>query len=459
MIDFIFPKGYNIHEPTIREIINVYEPYTKQDCKIVVKVITDCGNFSLVVQLGDIVETSSVEKELIAKKVKAMVYKVLSRHCAFKLAWGSLTGVKPLMLLENTSPTNINSHIEKLQKQYMISDDRCSLMRQTYEIQQQHILEDRSKCSLYVHIPLCLTKCVYCSFPSKITDIGSNLCESYLLALLKELKATLLHIRGKGLSIQTIYIGGGTPSILSTKQIERLLSAIREEISSLVEFSFEAGRCDTLDREKLLCLKDNGVTRLSLNPQTFHSATLAKLNRTVGTDEFYKIYSYAKETGFNSINCDLIYGFEDESIEDNIYSLEKTIALNPENITIHTLCKKRTSALNKESVYSQSSNINKAHKLSRETLASNGYDPYYLYKQQYAILGCENIGYSKKDCECIYNIKMMSNAQEIYSVGASSTTKVFDSETGRYKNIYTLKEVGLYISEIDRIIQKKLSKM
>ena len=459
MIDFIFPKGYNIHEPTIREIINVYEPYTKQDCKIVVKVITDCGNFSLVVQLGDIVETSSVEKELIAKKVKAMVYKVLSRHCTFTLAWGSLTGVKPLMLLENTSPSNLNLHIDKLQKQYMISDDRCSLMRQTYENQQKHLSPDRSRCSLYVHIPLCLTKCVYCSFPSKITDIGSNLCESYLLALLKELRAILYCIKQKELTVQTVYIGGGTPSILSTNQIERLLSTINEEMRVSTEFSFEAGRSDTLDKEKLLCLKNNAVTRLSLNPQTFHSATLSKLNRIVGTDEFCKIYHTAKEIGFNSINCDLIYGFEDESIKDNMHSLEKTIALNPENITIHTLCKKRTSALNKESVYNQSSNINEAHKLSRELLASNGYAPYYLYKQQYAILGCENIGYSKKDSECIYNIKMMSNVQEIYSVGASSTTKVIDSKTGRYKNIYTLKEVGLYISEIDKIIQKKLSEM
>ena len=404
--------------------------------------------------------TVGVIEKSKTKTAKLAVYLLLQKLTGITLPWGDMTGVKPLKKFAQISDAqDIESAQKFFRSSYAVSEEKISLLRETLSHQTKYYFPKANTAALYVHIPLCVSKCTYCSFPSRITTMGSALCEEYLNALLYELDVLRLFIQDKKIEIDCVYVGGGTPSILSIDQIERLLAQINRIVPQAKEITFEAGRYDTLSIEKLQALYRGGVDRISLNPQTSNDDTLQRIERGGDFAGFVKCYEQARNVGFEKINCDLIFGLENETEKDFIKSLTDIADLSPANITLHTLACKRTAKTELIDIFDHPINISSFLDKAREILKKHNYYPYYLYKQQYAVSGAENVGYTLSERECIYNIRMMGDTQTILSTGANATTKILDPKTGDYKNIYTLKDIPLYISKIEEITEKKMSKI
>ena len=441
-----------VHQATIREIAAIYEPFCDTDLSVVVQAY-DGGMSASAQALTTRVPTAENSP---TKTAKSAVYLLLEQLTGQSLPWGNMTGVRPLSKFQRIRETGLSEAetADYFRGVFDVSETKTSLLVQTARVQESLPMPRKHAAGLYLHIPLCVSKCSYCSFPSKVTPMGSDLCEAYLQALLRELSAIGAHAAQKGIVFDSVYIGGGTPSVFSEAQTARLLRAVRE-IATCEELTFEAGRADTITQEKLRIMKEYQVSRVSLNPQSMHAATLAKINRCATVDEFLYSYNSARTLGFDAINCDLILGLEDETESDFESSLRQVMALAPENITLHALCKKRTSDTSAERILEKRADVSAFQDSARVLLSDAGYRPYYLYKQKYAVSSAENVGYAKPGTECLYNVRMMGGKQSIYAIGAGSSTKLVDGE-GNYRNIFTVKEVPLYIETIDTVIEKKL---
>lgn len=447
----IINENYDINTPQIIEIINLFDC---EDIDITVKI-----NDGFVTCIsGEISKESAFLEDSATKTAKMLIYLTLSEITGKNFPWGSMTGVRPLKKYVQLSEEGLSDEeiYSFFKTNYAASDEKIELLKSINAVQRPYLGYDDSLASLYIHIPLCPMKCRYCSFPSKVTDMGGKDCEIYLEALLKELSAVTGFMKERGIKAENVYMGGGTPSMLSSAQMQRLLSEITDFTGSGIEFTVEAGRADTLDAEKLRVMHDGGVSRISLNPQTTNENTLKSISRNISNDDFLRLYDMAVKTGFRDINCDLILGLEGEDERDFEKSINDVISLDPTNITLHTLCVKRAADLTKAEADCPV-DIGVYQNYARELLRTNGYEPYYMYKQKNALNGAENVGFAKPGHECVYNISMMGHHKSIYSAGASSSTKIlFD---GGYKNIYVPKEFSLYVNTTDDIIAKKLSKM
>ncbi|MBE6037787.1 MAG: coproporphyrinogen dehydrogenase HemZ [Anaerofustis stercorihominis] len=402
--------------------------------------------------------TKNILEDSLTKTAKLALYTLLKEITGKTFPWGSMTGVRPLKKYVQLSEEGKSDEEIKnfFISNYDASLPKIELLSEINRIQKPFLTWDKKVTALYLHIPLCPAKCKYCSFPSKVTDMGGSDCEIYLNALIKEFEAVTSFMKSKDIAPESVYIGGGTPSMLSSKQTEKLLCKITEFTGSDIEFTVEAGRADTLSEEKLRIMKEGGVTRISLNPQTTNEESLKHIGRNISNEEFLLLYEIADKLSFRDINCDLILGLEGENEKDFEKSIKDVLSLNPTNITLHTLCVKRAADLTKEEARSNV-NISDYQNDARKLLSSFGYKPYYMYKQKNALNGAENVGYALPGHECSYNIAMMGYHRSIYSAGASSSTKIiFD---GGYKNIFTPKEFSLYVNSIDSVIDKKLSQM
>ena len=446
-------KEENFNTPQIIEIINLFEA-SESDISVEydeeLKCIRTCVNGTE--------KTLGLLEDSPTKTAKMLLYVTLSEITGKVFPWGSMTGVRPLKKYVQLSEEGLDD--EKIynffKANYAASDEKIDLLRKINAVQKPYHNWDNQKASFYVHIPLCPMKCRYCSFPSRVTEIGGEDCEIYLHALMKEISCVQEYMHDRGIVTENVYIGGGTPSMLSTSQMQTLLERIGRYIPSGVEFTVEAGRADTLDYDKLKAMHDNGVTRISLNPQTTNEETLRSISRNITNDDFYRLYETADKIGFRDINCDLILGLEGETEKDYEKSITDVLSLGPTNITLHTLCVKRAADLTKAEAKC-SVDIGKYQDYARGILEEKGYEPYYMYKQKNALNGAENIGYSLPGHECVYNIAMMGYHRSIFSAGASSSTKIlFD---GGYKNVFVPKEFSLYVNSIDEIIGKKIRKM
>ncbi len=404
---------------------------------------------------GEMVSFACADTKAYAAKL--CVYNYFKKITTLRPAWGSLTGVKPLKLMVKLKEAGFDERYsrEYFKRNFDVSDEKIDLLLSCMKNQLSLLYPKKNTYSLYIHIPLCLSKCSYCSFPSAITVEGSELCGEYLAALIKELEAVIAFF--PEMSADCVYIGGGTPSVLGEAQVRVLLSKIKELCPNAREITYEAGRADTLSVEKLAALKEGGVTRISLNPQTTNDKTLMGINRRVSFEDFLSCFRRAREIGLNNINCDLIFGLEGEGREDYFKSLNEIIALSPESITLHTLCKKRTSDIDIKEHDRREAPIAKYMNEAVGILASYGYAPYYLYRQKHALDNAENIGFAKDEKGCIYNVRMMGERQSVLSAGAASTSKIYFPEEDRFENVYNIKNIRLYIDNIDSVIEKKLN--
>jgi len=314
--------------------------------------------------------------------------------------------------------------------------------------------------SLYIHIPFCPSRCLYCSFSSRQSECAPHLIPDYLHALHKELAAALELVKHNENVIETIYIGGGTPTVLSATQLDKLLTPLSN--IKVKEFTVEAGRPDTLTREKLAMLKRHNVSRISINPQTMNDEILSAIGRNHTAAQTRSAVTLARECGFNNINMDIIAGLPNETFDMFRTTVEQVLALEPENITVHAMCVKRPSELKEQLENHKMTDgkiVQQMIKFARETLTEHGFLPYYLYRQKYILGDCENVGYSKPEFLGIYNIHMMSEIQPIIAVGAGSVTKIFNRETGKIERIFNVKEAIDYINRVDEMIDRKPTKL
>ncbi|MDD4291266.1 MAG: coproporphyrinogen dehydrogenase HemZ [Clostridia bacterium] len=388
------------------------------------------------------------EKKLKKRYAKLCIYRLMKRHYGFGKPWGALTGVRPTMLAYDAieSGEGIDDTFSSL---YDVSKPKISLIKSIVKEQNGIRLIDAGAVDLYVGVPFCVTKCTYCSFSGGELRKYAGLVDSYVDCLVKEIKAAKEIAKKKKLRFNCVYIGGGTPTTLNVPQFERVLEAILLEP---VEYTVEAGRPDTITQAHLELFKKYGVTRVSVNPQSFCADTLIRVNRLHTVEDIYTKYAMVKGAGF-TVNMDLIAGLPSETSEEFYKSVRCAIELSPENITVHTLALKHGSLLKYEDFSADSAEVQKMVDYAYERLTNSGYNPYYLYRQKYASANLENVGYTKRGFASVYNIDMMEETTSVLACGAHSISKKVQGDTiARQADI---KDVQLYMSRIDEQIADK----
>ncbi|MEG0074508.1 MAG: coproporphyrinogen dehydrogenase HemZ [Eubacterium sp.] len=450
---------YQQFQPEIQVVFN--EPLEKRidvELKEHQVVLTAVEKNKMVLQKKYTFDEKPLDKHLF----KGFLYLFLSELFDIILDWGILTGIKPVKMAHNLLKSGLKPEdtVQILEDKFKASHDKIKLITNIAEREMSVIYPLKEKnISIYIGIPLCIAKCSYCSFISTVADEKREIVEEYLKNLLYEIRETSRFFKAEGIMVDTLYIGGGTPSILKVEQVERLLAALQEsfDLSHLREYTFEAGRPETTDIFKLHCLKKYGVDRICLNPQTMNAETLKAVRRNYAPEEIEKTNHLIRQVGFKSINMDLILGLNHESEEAFMYSLERVIEMAPENITVHSLSVKKGSAIKVangtriEDLYSKI-----FYDRIKKCLAKNGYDPYYLYRQKYTLGNGENIGYCKQGFEGIYNILMMAEKQSIIGIGAGSSGKLYQPEIDQFDRIFTVKDIKTYNERTEEIVQKKM---
>ena len=357
--------------------------------------------------------------------------------------WGILTGVRPAKVAGNLlkSGKGVIKTKRILRDEYFLNPQKAALAVSVAQTELRATKKmPKNTCSVYISIPFCPSRCAYCSFVSYTTPRLLSMIDEYLDAILVDLDDTFDTIKQLGMTVNTVYIGGGTPTTLSDKQLERLFLKIEEHIDPLAlsEFTLEAGRPDTITREKLAVAKAHGVTRISVNPQTLSDEILRDIGRRHTTEDFFRAYAIAKESGIKDINVDLIAGLPGDDFKNFSETIDKIIELEPTNITVHTFCvKKASDALRKNSgVYSLTGgDAAKSVYYSQLKTKFAGYKPYYMYRQKNTVGNLENVGFALEGHEGLYNIYMMEEIQTIFAVGAGAVTKLvkcnspFDTDT------------------------------
>ncbi|MDF2590654.1 MAG: coproporphyrinogen dehydrogenase HemZ [Clostridia bacterium] len=403
------------------------------------------------------IDTEKQRKEA----VKLIMYKLLSLHLGKTYPWGILTGIRPIKIVHELMDKGFNDeYIESfMPENYLVSIEKAKLAVDIAQRERSFIYPlDTKTVSIYIGIPFCPTRCHYCSFTSNSLKTCGGLVEGYLDALIYEMEQTHVFMNKYNLKVQTMYIGGGTPTSLNEEQLERLLAKAYSLFGEdLVEFTCEAGRPDTITEGKLKVLKQGGVTRISINPQTMNDETLKAIGRAHSAEETVKSFELARKLGFDNINMDIILGLPGEGIEHLERTLHAIEKLQPESLTVHTMAIKRASIINENlDIVSNSGNTSEMMKLTVEFANKHDLHPYYLYRQKNMVENLENIGYSKAGYECIYNIQIIEEKQTNIAFGADAITKTVYTDENRIERQANIKDIKLYISRIDEQINKKL---
>ncbi|NMA82366.1 MAG: coproporphyrinogen dehydrogenase HemZ [Epulopiscium sp.] len=408
--------------------------------------------------------TKEMDRRKIAKRLlKKVLYEALVAYTKKPLPWGILTGIRPTKIVqealeEGRSEKDIT---KELLETFHIQQDKIDLMLAVAKAEKQILDKNKvGEISIYIGIPFCPTRCVYCSFTSYPILQWKDQVDKYIDALIKEIKA--FHDFYEQTPIRSVYIGGGTPTSLDETQLQRLLDAVNMYIpmESVEEWTIEAGRPDTITLEKLQMMKEAGVGRISINPQTMQNKTLEVIGRQHTVDDIIQAFYMAKEVGFHCINMDLIVGLPGENIDDVKETWNQLSLLKPDNITIHTMAIKRASYLhrNQEKYHMMDTNeVEEILAFIEEQAKFMGLEPYYLYRQKNMVGNFENVGYALLGKECIYNVEIMEEKQTILAFGAGAATKIVDLSTNAIQRIENVKDVQHYIERTEEMIQRKNS--
>jgi oxygen-independent coproporphyrinogen-3 oxidase len=434
---------------------------------ILIEFLPDKFNFS--VKCGDgstqnssFSVASPVTKAQYKNLMKRYLYKQLAKLTGKSLPWGILTGIRPTklvyeMLEQGEAELSI---YRKMQEEYLCSDSKTamSIRIAARELELLRRMDYRNGYSLYLGIPFCPTTCLYCSFTSYSIVRFSGLVEAYLSALEKEIEYASTCFPDKKLT--TVYIGGGTPTTLTAQQLDRLLGKVRKhfDFTGVLEFCVEAGRPDSITKEKLLVLKKWGVDRISINPQSMQQKTLDIIGRRHTVEEVEAAFRMARETGHDNINMDIIIGLPEENPDDVAETLRQIKELNPDSLTVHTLALKRAARLNTEKESYADRKAFDVPAMLEETIhyaKENDYLPYYLYRQKNMADNLENIGYARYGKEGLYNILIMEEKQTILALGAGGMSKFVFHDENRLERVDNVKSVTDYIARIDEMIQRK----
>lgn len=393
---------------------------------------------------------------------KRMMYGMLKKLTGRELPWGILTGVRPTKIVYTLLEDGKNDHEirDYLKKEYYVSEKKGDLAIKVASNEKRLLekLDYNNGYSLYAGIPFCPTTCLYCSFTSYPLAVWKDRVDTYVDAMLKELEFTSRLMKDK--KLDTFYMGGGTPTTLEPEQLDRVLSFFEEhfDTTGLKEYTIEAGRPDSITRDKLLIMKKHGVDRISINPQTMNDDTLKLIGRHHTVEQIKEAFTLARECGFDNINMDLIIGLPGETREHIERTMREVALLAPDSLTVHSLAIKRAARLNifweKYKDYAMV-NTDDIINMTADCAAAMGMEPYYLYRQKNMAGNFENVGYSKPGREGIYNILIMEEKQTIMAVGAGASTKVVFPEENRIERVENVKDVTTYIENIDEMIDRK----
>ncbi|MTI67638.1 MAG: coproporphyrinogen dehydrogenase HemZ [Firmicutes bacterium] len=400
------------------------------------------------------------EKKNIKTLVKQSLFNAITKTLNNKPSWGILTGIRPTKIVHDLLDKNINRKEIKdiLMNQYKISREKTNLLISIAKRERSFIYPlDKDKFSLYISIPFCPTRCIYCSFPSNSLKKSSSLVNIYIEKLLYEIEK--IGQLTKDMKLEAVYIGGGTPTSISNNDLKRIINKIYEVFSknTFKEFTVEAGRPDTINLELLNMLKSNGVERISINPQTMCNKTLEKIGRNHTREDIIKTYELAKRLGF-TINMDLIVGLPEEGINEIEYTMKEIKKLNPDNLTVHTLAIKKASKLmEKERNFklAMGNDIKEMLKITKQYTKEMKMHPYYLYRQKKILGNYENVGYCKINKECIYNMLIMEEKQTIIAAGAGAVSKIYFPDSNRIQRVPNVKGLNEYIKRNGEMIERK----
>lgn len=429
--------------------------YTEVSDKIIISV--NIGSFNK--SETAVKKLTDDDNELVSAQ---LLYKLLCDFTGLTQPWGILTGVRPVKLLRRLAEESSEEQaVKKFEKDFFVSNEKIALSRET-EHNERKILElsKPESFSLYVGIPFCPSRCSYCSFVMASNERAEKLIEPYTKLLCEEIKRTAEIANKLDLRLETVYFGGGTPTTLSAEQLDTVLRTVNKsfDMSTCREFTVEAGRPDTIDIAKLFALKENKVDRISINPQTVNDEVLKTIGRKHTAQQFFDAFELARKCGFDNINTDLIAGLPTDTPESFKNSLDLIVRLNAECITVHTLCMKRASRLTTEGVTLDLQQARDAREMlayTQNILGQNEYIPYYMYRQSRMVGNLENVGWSKKGFESLYNVYVMDETHTILACGSGGVTKLKRNNPDYLERIFNFKYPYEYIDRFDELIQRK----
>lgn len=394
----------------------------------------------------------------VKNSLSRLFYSVLSKATGDEYPWGILYGVRPAKFYHSLVNKKSEDYAKEiLREKYLVSEDKISLVASVAQSENKIIsLSVDNSFSLYVSIPFCPTRCLYCSFVSHSIERAADLLDDYVSLLEKELKEAGRYAKLFNLRLETIYFGGGTPTTLSAEQLERLFKAIEKnfDLSTLREYTVEAGRPDTVTLKKLNALKSAGVDRISINPQTFNDEVLDAIGRRHTSSQTINAYETAVKCGFKNINMDFIAGLPKDTVDSFKNSIETALSLAPSNITVHTLCLK-TGAFMTAHGMPDKNIASEMVKFSRLALSGAGYKPYYMYRQGKSVGNLENTGWCLEGHDCLYNVFMMDETHTVLAVGAGAVTRLKNPKNGKIERIYNYKYPYEYIGRFEDILLRK----
>ena len=396
------------------------------------------------------------DKRQLKRLVKRCCYQLLKRYTGRTPAWGSLTGIRPTRLYyqqleRGKSRGEARTALHEL---FDLSEEKLDLLDEIITAQSGWVHRPQSACDLYVGIPFCTTRCAYCSFSSG--EIGNGrLVEPYLAALMHEIDLCSELAQETGLQIRVGYVGGGTPSSLTTAQLDRLLTHIERRFGPLDEFTVEAGRPDTLDEEKLSMLRAHPVTRISINPQTMNDETLRAIGRAHTAQQTIDTYHLARKLGFDDINMDVIAALPGEDLDMFARTLRIVGELAPDSLTVHTLAIKRSSRLHEQGYTQSERDVAQMVQMGREAAHALGMRAYYLYRQKYMAENLENVGYARPDRICRYNIDNMEETTSVLALGAGGISKCVMRQEEKILRAPNIANIEQYIVRVDEMVARK----
>lgn len=441
----------------IRDFSEPQPPYIYTEVSDKITISVNIGSFNK--SETAVKKLTDDDNELVSAQ---LLYKLLCDFTGLTQPWGILTGVRPVKLLRRLAEeSNEEQAVKKFEKDFFVSNEKIALSRET-EHNERKILElsKPESFSLYVGIPFCPSRCSYCSFVMASIERAEKLIEPYTKLLCEEIKRTAEIANKLGLRLETVYFGGGTPTTMSAEQLDTVLKTVNKsfDMSTCREFTVEAGRPDTIDIAKLFALKENKVDRISINPQTVNDEVLKTIGRKHTAQQFFDAFELARKCGFDNINTDLIAGLPTDTPESFKNSLDSIVRLNAECITVHTLCMKRASRLTTEGVTLDLQQARDAREMlayTQNILGQNEYIPYYMYRQSRMVGNLENVGWSKKGFESLYNVYVMDETHTILACGSGGVTKLKRNNPDYLERIFNFKYPYEYIDRFDELIQRK----
>lgn len=415
--------------------------------------------YSYTREIEDINKNKEKDNELF---LALALFDCLKECFNYSPQWGILTGVRPAKLFSRIAKANGIEYAENYFKNYlMVNDKKIALCKATIKGEGDITsLSKNDSFSLYISVPFCPSRCNYCSFVSHSVEQAKAYIPKYVELLCKELEVTAKKAKDNNLKLMTVYIGGGTPTTLSAQQLTMVMNTVSEnfDLSNVLEYTVEAGRPDTITKEKMVAIKNGGATRISINPQTMNDEVLKIIGRRHTAHQTVESFNLARECGFDNINMDLIAGLLGDDYESFVKTVKEVVDLNPESVTVHSLSMKRASNLtvNGELPEIEMGKIaSNMVDFSYNYLIENDILPYYMYRQSKTVGNLENVGYSKKGFECLYNVYIMDETHTILACGASAVTKLREPNGDKIERIFNFKYPYEYINRFDELIDRK----